>query len=207
MQERVLGGLIIGGIAICGVAWAIIEGSIASSTAKNNEKELEQSLYSVVEKYDKNVTSLDGKVLSYYTEESMVKVPAYTDENGNVIRWQTKKLVVPYITIYGKTQDEKVFYITYRGSSDHVLELDSKKVDSIKEEDRVEFITSGTGSKKIEKDIYTNYTMTTPTLFSNILSHQSCEMVEYTVGSENIYLKVYDDKGNSTEYIKGVEQK
>ena len=34
MQERVLGGLIIGGIAICGVVWAIVEGSIASSNAK-----------------------------------------------------------------------------------------------------------------------------------------------------------------------------
>ena len=49
MQERVLGGLIIGGIAICGVVWAIVEGSIASSTAKKSEKELESTLYSVVD--------------------------------------------------------------------------------------------------------------------------------------------------------------
>ena len=207
MQERVLGGLIIGGIAICGVVWAIVEGSVASSNAKKSEKELESTLYGIVEKYDSNVSSLDGKVISYYTEENTVKVPAYYDEDGNVIRWQTKKLVIPYITIYGQTEDKETFYITYRGSSDHVLDLDSKKIDSIKEEDRVAFITEGTGSKKMLNDIYANYTMTSPDFISSILSHQSSELVEYAVGDKNIYLKVFDDKGNSTEYINGVEQK
>lgn len=206
MQERVLGGLIIGGIAICGVVWAIVEGSIASSTAKKSEKELESTLYSVVEKYDGNVSSLDGKVLSYYTEENTVRVPAYYDEDGNVVRWQTKKMVIPYITIYGQTDGNETFYITYRGSSDHVLDLDAKKVDSIKEENRVKFITEGTGKNKMSKDIYDNYTMTSPDFIANILTHQSSELVEYTVGDKNIYLKVFDENGNATEYINGVEQ-
>lgn len=206
MQERVLGGLIIGGIAICGVVWAIIEGSIASSNAKKSEKKLEASLYNVVEKYDDNLVSLDSKVLSYYTEESIVKIPAYTDEEGNVIRWQTKKEVVPFITIYGKTQDKEIFYLTIKGTSDFVLELDAKKVDSIKEEDRVKFITEGTGSNKIGNDVYDNYTMTSPILISKILAHESSELVEYTVGDKNIYLKVYNEKGQATEYINGVEQ-
>lgn len=207
MQERVLGGLIIGGIAICGVVWAIVEGSIASSNAKKSEKELEASLYGLVEKYDQKNTSLDSRVISYYTEETTVKIPAYYNPDGTVARWQTIKQVVPYITIYGQTQNKEIFYVTIKGSSDHVLDLDAKKVDSIKKEDRVNFITEGTGNKKINNDIYSNYTMTSPILISNILAHEGSDLVEYTVGDNNIYLKTFDDKGNAIEKINGVEQK
>ena len=51
MQERVLGSLIMGGIALIGIVWGCIEGIAPLSDAKKDEAVLETSLKETIKDY------------------------------------------------------------------------------------------------------------------------------------------------------------
>ena len=68
MTERTLGSIIMGGIAILGVVWAVIEGVPPLIKAQNQEKTLENKLVEIVsEDYDSEITELDVKRVTFVT--------------------------------------------------------------------------------------------------------------------------------------------
>ena len=68
MTERTLGSIIMGGIAILGVVWAVIEGVPPLVKAKKQEKELETKLVEIVSKdYDSEISELDVRRVTFVT--------------------------------------------------------------------------------------------------------------------------------------------
>ena len=207
MQERVLGGIIIGGIAICGVVWAIVQGTISTGNAKKSEAALETKIVEIVSQYDSSITSMDGSVVSYYTDEDTIKVPVRYNEDGTVSRWKNQKIVVPYVTIYGTNQNNEEIKVTFKSVSNYVLDLDSRKVDSIKKEDIKDFLTTETGSAKAKKEIHTNYSLTTPNLILDIINNPESFLAEMTVNNKEKYRVDVDSEGKIKDvYIDGIKQ-
>lgn len=202
MQERVLGGIIIGGIALFGVVWAVVEGSINLAVAQDNEKKLDNKISEVVKEYA-DLSKVDVNVASYYTQTERVKEPVLFDEDGNPIRWSTVDKVIPYVSVYGKTSSGEVYTVTFRGNNKFVRQIDDRKVDLVKNTDRDEFITLDINSAKLTTSMYKNYSLTTSSVILDLIEEDGV-LADFSVGSTEYLRRVFDINGNVVEeYING----
>jgi len=185
MQERVLGAIIIGAIALCGVAWGTIEGGIVNATAKKEEKSLEKSLYTLVKELDSSVTTLDTRSASYYKAEAYEKVwmPGWgpKDDPG---AYDDIKVIVPYVRIYGYTNDNKEFKIVLKTRQElSPLDLDAKKITYVVEEDEAKYEESDKYKDSLKHQLTVNYAKTCGKYFRDeIVNNETTEIVSYVVG-------------------------
>lgn len=182
MQERVLGSIIMGGIAVLGVVWAVIEGVPPLVNAKKAEATLESKITEIVKtKYDSNVESLDVKRISFITKD-------YRQEGSNRPKYKA------VISLEGKVNDseENLFKCSIISSNNYILDLQNK---------------IGTGENaayiSMEYDVYQNYSMTLADLMNTILDDSTTEFESYAV-SDGLYSRLYADAGCS---INAINQK
>ena len=113
MQERTLGSIIMGGIAILGVVWAVIEGVPPLVNAKKAEKQLETTLAEIVSKdYDSSVSELDVKRVSFVTLDIEEEY-----------RGSTRLVKKPVVSLEGFNNNEEYFLCKIVGSNDYILDL------------------------------------------------------------------------------------
>ena len=113
MQERVLGAMIIGGIALVGVVWALIDGVPPLVKAKKQERNLETKLVERIQKIDPSVTSIDIKRASFITKE--VKKPNRLDPNYTV--------PVAVIRLEGKNDKGELCQCVLNANNNYILDL------------------------------------------------------------------------------------
>ncbi len=162
MQERVLGAIIIGGVAIVGVIWAMCEGIPQVVKAKNQESKLESLLVERVNakvEGDQKVTSLDVKRISYE-----IKTVMTLDKWGD-----PREEKLPVIAMEGYNNKNEQFKIVYYGKNSNINDCNNK------------LKSSGTAYEQLRYDIYQNYTMTTSDLLYSIVNDSSCVFESYSV--------------------------
>ena len=180
MQERTLGSIIMGGIAILGVVWAVIEGVPPLVNAKKAEKQLETTLAEIVSKdYDSSVSELDVKRVSFVTLDIEEEY-----------RGGTRFVKKPVISLEGYNNNEEYFLCKVIGDNDYILDLQNK----IGSSESAAYIT-------LEYDIYQNYSMTLAELLNDIISDRNSEFESYAKG-DGLYARIQSD-GGATIYEIG----
>lgn len=162
MQERVLGAIIIGGVAIVGVIWAMCEGIPQVVKAKNKESQLESLLVERVNakvESDQKVTSLDVRRVNYE-----IKTVMTVDKWGD-----PREEKLPVIAMEGYNDKNEQFKIVYYGKNSNINDCNNK------------LKSSGTAYEQLRYDIYQNYTMTTSDLLYTIVTDKSCTFVSYAI--------------------------
>lgn len=162
MQERVLGAIIIGGVAIVGVIWAMCEGIPQVVKAKNKESQLESLLVERVNEKvesDQKVTSLDVRRVNYE-----IKTVMTVDKWGD-----PREEKLPVIAMEGYNDKNEQFKIVYYGKNSNINDCNNK------------LKSSGTAYEQLRYDIYQNYTMTTSDLLYSIVNDKSCTFASYSI--------------------------
>lgn len=190
MQERVLGAIIIGGIAALGVVWALIDGIPPLVKAQKQEKALESKLVSMVQDVDPTVTSLDIKRVSYSKEN--VKI---------VNKWGEEDFIpTPVVSLEGYNNDNKLFMVKVKAGQGAILDLTNK--------------LSSAGSSittALKYDVYQNYTMTTSNLLLDVINGNEekqwtpAEFMGYYV-AEQTYGSIFADEGTKIVSIGDVNE-
>ena len=184
MQEKVLGTIIIGGIAIVGVIWAMCEGIPQTVKAKNTEKKLESALVERVNAKlsDENkVSSLDIKRVNCDLE--IIKDPSS--------KFSGKTITIPLISMEGYNNKNEQFKVEYYGQQKDVLDFINK------------LKSSGTAYDELKGDLYQNYTLTTADLLYSIVTDEKNTFVSYSI-LDGYYGRMETPKG--TTYVVGVDQ-
>lgn len=184
MQERVLGAIIIGGIAIVGVVWAMCEGIPQTVQAKNTEKKLESKLTEIVNEKlsdEFKVSSLDIRRVNCDLE--IIKDPSS--------KFSNKTITIPLISMEGYNDKNEQFKVEYYGQQKDVLDFINK------------LKSSGNAYEELENDIYQNYTLTTADLLYTIITDSSNTFVSYSI-LDGYYGRMETPKG--TTYVVGVDQ-
>lgn len=180
MQERVLGSIIMGGIAILGVVWAVIEGVPPLSKAKKQESELESKIVEKVNnKYGLSLTELDIRRVTFVTRG--------VEEE---YRGGTRVVPYPLISLEGFTEDEKYFKCDVLGDDDYILDLQQKIGSSVT-----------LAHIALEYDIYQNYSMTLSELLNTIVNDRDSTFESFSFG-DGLYGRLQSDAGVS---IYGVD--
>ncbi len=173
MNERLLGSLIIGGIATLGVAWALIEGIPPLQKAKKQEARLEESLLTIVrEKCGDSIESLDVRRASFYTDYRL-------KEN----KFDVVKVFYGVVSLEGYDDKGDNFKCEFEVSNDHILDLNNKIVNN-----------NLSAYEALRYNIYQNYSMTSPKLFSDILSDPTTKFLGFYSG-DGTYGQVFADTG------------
>ena len=173
MTERTLGSIIMGGIAILGVVWAVIEGVPPLVKAKKQEKALEEKLVEIVAKdYDSNITELDVRRVSFVTVDIEEEY-----------RGSTRIVKKPVISLEGINNKEEHFLCKVIGSNDYILDLQNK----IGSNENAAYIS-------LEYDVYQNYSMTLAELLNKIVDDRDAEFESYGSGN-GLYARVQSDAG------------
>lgn len=173
MTERTLGSIIMGGIAILGVVWAVIEGVPPLIKAQNQEKTLENKLVEIVsEEYDSEITELDVKRVTFVTMDIEEEY-----------RGSTRVVKKPVISLEGFNNKEEYFLCKVIGSNDYILDLQNKVGSS----ESAAYIS-------LEYDVYQNYSMTLAKTLNDILDDRNMEFESYGSGN-GLYARVQSDAG------------
>lgn len=173
MNERLLGSLIIGGIATLGVAWALIEGIPPLQKSKKQEARLEESLLTIVrEKCGDSIESLDVRRASFYTDYRL-------KEN----KFDVVKVFYGVVSLEGYDDKGDNFKCEFEVSNDHILDLNNKIVNN-----------NLSAYEALRYNIYQNYSMTSPKLFSDILSDPTTKFLGFYLG-DGTYGQVFADTG------------
>ncbi len=163
MQERVLGAIIIGGVALIGLVWAVCEGVPSKVSAKNKESELETLLVKKVNaELDKEyqVKSLDVKRVSYE-----IKTVMTVDKWGD-----PREEKLPVISMEGFNDSNEQFKVVYYGTNSNINDCNNKLKSSL------------SAYEQLKNNIYENYSMTTPELLYSIVSDtKNCQFVSYSI--------------------------
>lgn len=163
MQERVLGAIIIGGVALIGLVWAVCEGVPSKVNAKNKESELETLLVKKVNaELDKEyqVKSLDVKRVSYE-----IKTVMTVDKWGD-----PREEKIPVISMEGYNDSKEQFKIVYYGTNANINDCNNKLKSSL------------SAYEQLKNNVYENYSMTTPDLLYSIVSNtKNCQFVSYSI--------------------------
>jgi nitroreductase len=123
MTERVLGSIIMGGIALVGVVWALIDGIPPLVNAQKNESALEDKILEIVKKdYDSTVNELDIRRVTYITKDieeekinKIIDAGKFTQTSGNMQD-------VSYVIVKDKIQDlRKMALETLNRQADSLL--------------------------------------------------------------------------------------
>ena len=173
MTERVLGSIIMGGIALVGVVWALIDGIPPLVNAQKHEKALEDKILEIVQKdYDSSVTELDIRRVTYVTKD--------IEED---YRGETRIVKKPVISLEGYNDKDEIFLVKIVGTDDYILDLKNK----IGSSESAAYIS-------LEYDIYQNYSMTLSELLNVIMDDRSTEFESYAVGAD-LYTRIQSDAG------------
>lgn len=173
MQERTLGSIIMGGIAILGVVWAVIEGVPPLVKAKKQEKELETKLVEIVSKdYDSEISELDVRRVTFVTMDIEEEY-----------RGSTRVVKKPVVSLEGFNNKEEYFLCKVIGSNDYILDLQNKVGSS----ESAAYIS-------LEYDVYQNYSMTLAQTLNEILDDRDTEFDCYGSGN-GLYARVQSDAG------------
>lgn len=163
MQERVLGAIIIGGVALVGLVWAVCEGVPNKVSAKNKESELETLLVKKVNaELDKEfqVKSLDIRRVSYEIKTVMTE-----DKWGDPIEAK-----LPVISMEGYNDSNEQFKVVYYGTNSNINDCNNKLKSSL------------SAYEQLKNNVYENYSMTTPDLLYSIVSDtKNCQFVSYSI--------------------------
>lgn len=179
MQERVLGAIIIGGIACVGVVWALIDGIPPLFDAKKQEAKLENTLVEKVNNYFKKenisgqVSSLDVRRASFVTEDIVVGSKFNPDA--------TKKFAI--ISLEGYNDSNKLFQCKIQADTNYILDLQNK-IGSF----------SGIANDELQLNLFENYSITTPNLISRIIDDENTTFVSYAI-SDGMYGALVGDSG------------
>lgn len=163
MQERVLGAIIIGGVAIVGVIWAMCEGIPQVVKAKNKESQLESLLVERVNakvESDQKVTSLDVRRISYEIES----VGTYNDRIEDYIYEN-----LPIISLEGYNDKNEQFKVVYQGLNSNIIDFNNK------------LQSSGYAYEQLRYDLYQNYSLTTADLLLSIVNNDKAVFRSYSV--------------------------
>lgn len=162
-----------GGIAILGVVWAVIEGVPPLIKAQNQEKTLENKLVEIVsEDYDSEITELDVKRVTFVTMDIEEEY-----------RGSTRVVKKPVISLEGFNNKEEYFLCKVIGSNDYILDLQNKVGSS----ESAAYIS-------LEYDVYQNYSMTLAKTLNEILDDRNMEFESYGSGN-GLYARVQSDAG------------
>lgn len=173
MTERVLGSIIMGGIALVGVVWALIDGIPPLINAQKNESALEDKILEIVKKdYDSTVNELDIRRVTYVTKDIEEEY-----------RGSTRIVKKPVISLEGYNDREEIFLVKIVGTNDYILDLKNK----IGSSEAAAYIS-------LEYDVYQNYSMTLSELLNEIMKDRDTEFESYAVGSD-LYTRVQSDAG------------
>lgn len=173
MTERTLGSIIMGGIAILGVVWAVIEGVPPLVKAKKQEKELETKLVEIVSKdYDSEISELDVRRVTFVTMDIEEEY-----------RGSTRVVKKPVVSLEGFNNKEEYFLCKVIGSNDYILDLQNKVGSS----ESAAYIS-------LEYDVYQNYSMTLAQTLNEILDDRDTEFDCYGSGN-GLYARVQSDAG------------
>lgn len=173
MTERTLGSIIMGGIAILGVVWAVIEGVPPLVKAKKQEKELETKLVEIVSKdYDSEISELDVRRVTFVTMDIEEEY-----------RGSTRVVKKPVVSLEGFNNKEEYFLCKVIGSNDYILDLQNKVGSS----ESAAYIS-------LEYDVYQNYSMTLAQTLNEILDDRDTEFDCYGAGN-GLYARVQSDAG------------
>ena len=173
MQERVLGSIIMGSIALLGVVWAVIEGVPPLVNAKKEEKQLEEKIVTVVkDKFDASVEELDIKRVSFITRDD--RVPGG--------RRPKLRAIISLEGVYNNKNDE-YFKVALNSSNDYIIDLQNKIGPN-----------EVAPHMSIEYDIYQNYSMTLSNLLIQIVEDETTVIESYAT-SEGLYTRLYLDSG------------
>ena len=181
MQERTLGSIIMGGIALLGVVWALIEGVPPLANAKKSEKVLEDKVTQIVnEKFDSSVEDLDIKRISFTTMD--MRSPGSSRPKYKAV-----------ISLEGEVNKNKdnLFTCTVVSSNDYILDLQNKVGSNV----AAPYVA-------LDYDIYQNYSMTLSDLLNTILADESTEIQSYSV-SDGLYSRLFADAGCIISAIDG----
>lgn len=173
MTERVLGSIIMGGIALVGVVWALIDGIPPLVNAQKNESALEDKILEIVKKdYDSTVNELDIRRVTYITKDIEEEY-----------RGSTRIVKKPVISLEGYNDKDELFLVKIVGTDDYILDLKNK----IGSSEAAAYIS-------LEYDVYQNYSMTLSELLNEIMKDRDTEFESYAVGSD-LYTRVQSDAG------------
>lgn len=173
MTERTLGSIIMGGIAILGVVWAVIEGVPPLVKAKKQEKELETKLVEIVSKdYDSEISELDVRRVTFVTMDIEEEY-----------RGSTRVVKKPVVSLEGFNNKEEYFLCKVIGSNDYILDLQNK----IGSSESAAYIS-------LEYNVYQNYSMTLAQTLNEILDDRDTEFDCYGSGN-GLYARVQSDAG------------
>ena len=173
MTERTLGSIIMGGIAILGVVWAVIEGVPPLVKAKKQEKELETKLVEIVSKdYDSEISELDVRRVTFVTMDIEEEY-----------RGSTRVVKKPVVSLEGFNNKEEYFLCKVIGSNDYILDLQNKVGSS----ESAAYIS-------LEYNVYQNYSMTLAQTLNEILDDRDTEFDCYGSGN-GLYARVQSDAG------------
>lgn len=196
MQERVLGALIIGAIALTGLIWGTVEGVAASIKVNNDEKQLEENVKETINKEFTNLqkSKYDLKMIRYKTIEDT------SSKRGTV--------VYLFVDFCGYTDDNKEFtYGIVTNERDYVRDALNKKFDSIftidpkwseaEKASKIEFNDNVTKTK-MKNDLSKNYTVTTPENLISLLGEKDIKTYKYVLDNDVKY---------QVDYIQNEETK
>ena len=173
MTERTLGSIIMGGIAILGVVWAVIEGVPPLAKAKKQEKELETKLVEIVSKdYDSEISELDVRRVTFVTMDIEEEY-----------RGSTRVVKKPVVSLEGFNNKDEYFLCKVIGSNDYILDLQNKVGSS----ESAAYIS-------LEYNVYQNYSMTLAQTLNEILDDRDTEFDGYGSGN-GLYARVQSDAG------------
>lgn len=173
MQERTLGSIIMGGIAILGVVWAVIEGVPPLIKAKKQEKQLETKLVEIVSKdYDSEISELDVRRVTFVTMDIEEEY-----------RGSTRVVKKPVVSLEGFNNKDEYFLCKVIGSNDYILDLQNK----VGASGNAAYIS-------LEYDVYQNYSMTLSQTLNEILEDKDMEFECYGSGN-GLYARVQSDAG------------
>jgi len=208
MQERVLGAIIIGGVATVGIVWAAIEGGINASKSGKDEKLFEQNLYSLVQNYDSSVTSLDARVSTYYTRTFEVNtwIPAWGTKDDPEA-YEIRDKVVAFVRVHGYTNENKVFHVSLQISdSGLVNSFESSKFEIVEYGSEETYYTSEKFLANMETSYSGKYSASACTLMNEIVSNEETKICDFTVNEEKVVYTNYDEDGTAHTFVNGVEQ-
>ncbi|MDD6301796.1 MAG: hypothetical protein PUA56_00580 [Bacillales bacterium] len=171
MQERVLGAIIIGGIACVGVLWALIAGIPPLIQAKNQEKTLEQKLLKEVKAIDNEVTSIDIRRVTFKTVTEQEE-----DKWGDM-----KDVIKAVISLEGYNNKDENIKCDIKAENYYINDLQNKLSSN-----------SLTAKEALNNNIYQNYSMTTAKLLNDIL--EETEYFKYFIG-QGTYGALFSNEG------------
>lgn len=185
MQERVLGSLIMGGIALIGIVWGCIEGIAPLVEAKKDEATLETTLKETIKDYNTdNFSKFDCRMAKYSTLS-----------NGSPKRPK----VIMFIDLYGYTDDNKPFTVGIQTSNDYILSLSEKLIAKLGTDATQEDLDKEQELDKdrMNADIYQNHTMVTAMELNKVLEDSVTKVYKYAVDNQTKYLVNYSVVDNN----------